>query len=171
MPSTATLPELLWTAIALFGFFGAFGVVWEAYSDWRYIHDDPPPDPIERLRLQLISSTVLTNRCISVFVQAVFVAVGLRALSLPQATGVTAANAALVAVLFILASTAMSIGSVLDYSRRLRYKRIGFTAPPAPGPLARFRAWLAARTKRQKRERRAATKAEAAAHPPTKETP
>ena len=134
MPPTASLLEIVWTIAAALGFGGALGVAWDAARDWRYDQTHPAADPIERARRRLVAVTVLTNRSISAFVQFCFVFLGLRAMYLPPNPHGSDLGALVTGVLFLVGSLAMSAGSIIDYIRRVQFRRLGATDPRKEQP-------------------------------------
>jgi hypothetical protein len=163
MPPTASVLEIVWTLIAAIGFLGALGVAWDAYGDWRDARTKGRATLIAR-QGRLVAATVVRNRLATAFMQAVLIALGLRAMTLPPNPASTDFGTQLTGLAFIAGSFAMSVVSVLDFADRLRFHQLDST--PADGPLAGLRVWLTVRTKRLKREQTAADNAEAAAHPP-----
>src|SRR5690242_235331 len=102
IPDTADPLELVWTLVALLGCLGAAGVAVAAWRDWVENRADlrtdaaapvPRLSPREARRRRLVAATVLRNRLGVTALQAVFVILGVRALTLPPNPAASDASA------------------------------------------------------------------------------
>ena len=144
MPPTASPLEVGWTLFAFFGLIGALGVAVEAAADWRDQRARPDKATPRYRRDALVAQTVFRNRVVAAFVQAVFVILGLRAMSLPPNPASGDVGTQATGLLFLLASLLMSGTALLDYRDRVRYRHIG-NALPRPATVPPWRARRAAR--------------------------
>jgi hypothetical protein len=130
LPATADLLEVLYTLAAVLGMIGALGASGYAARDWRAHRRYPDADRTEQRRLRLVTSTVLTNRLISVITQTGIVLLGLRAMSLPPNPASTDAGTRLAGLILLTISVVASAAALLDFVRRYQFSRLDRPDPP-----------------------------------------